>query len=157
MNHLRLHRAHEPSTHVYSLENIIWPVSDSYTSQLTAAPKASAAANPRPSAIPPDAINGILSSLTARASYQSRLNYKLPAQRRKQRTSTRPPISSSPGWPAPRIFIECHLRAINQCPTYTRNRQYSTRRHQVSRSSTTGPLERCSSTNNEDQPLHVEW
>ena len=43
-------------------------MSSLYTSQLTAAPRASAAANPRPSAMPPEAMKGILSSLTARAS-----------------------------------------------------------------------------------------
>jgi len=36
--------------------------------QLTTAPNAKAAANPRASAIPPDARNGTLSSFTARAS-----------------------------------------------------------------------------------------
>ena len=41
-----------------------------YTSQLTAAPKASTAANPQPSAIPPEAMNRILGSLTVHASYQ---------------------------------------------------------------------------------------
>jgi hypothetical protein len=62
--------------------------------ELTAAPKERAATRPRPSAKPPEAMYGILSSLAARASCIVNPSFW---RLRDRHTSTRPPMSSSPG------------------------------------------------------------
>jgi hypothetical protein len=67
---------------------------------IPAAPSASAATNPRLSAIPPEARYGTFISSAARASYVTSAR-ELTIIALKLRTSTNPGTSSSPGCPAP--------------------------------------------------------
>lgn len=67
---------------------------------IPAAPSASAATNPRLSAIPPEARYGTFNSFAARASYATSA-CELTMIALKLRTNTNPGISSSPGCPAP--------------------------------------------------------
>ena len=87
------------------------------------APSASAATNPRPSAMPPEARYGTFNSSAARASYVISV-YRPMKIVFAQHTNTNPGTSSSPGCPAPVVNpirrsprVQCSIRNTHSRPS----------------------------------------